>query len=736
MVHALAQYSGWDYRYNASACETIATCLTCQFTYTMTDRVLTESSKTSIRLLLTSHKCKHTKQGTPFREIPMVTAPPKPPIQSTTLHNRDKIANRIDNANTIPTLSGLWRRLDSQEPVLELALAIRAIRRMVGVVAKDDTLIQWTESYVSYICDTNNDIKQIINLSLNELDSPRQYPVTPKNLDRIIGIAAHEAGHQASGLVDKYNVFTVLKRHIDGAYTYEISNKIHTNWTEIQDLIGIRFFDLITLGEEITADAYVRRGYKVVSKYLDKARLYSRASFPRDSSQFTLENTSLHNLLIADQIYGIDITAPQDKKWKILTNLCAKLMRSSHSNPERQEEYIFTYIILLGMTDLTQILDSQQSQQGDSGKVSDAVQSILDSMTQQSANVPEFKSTLDQMKEQAAEDADTKPDINIPDTPKVNDPNLQLSGSPSPTAFDANHDIEAGPDYSPALPSVRELVDQAMTLANSNMDVIDVSEEVDKQLVVAKSRYRSQGRQKVHITPALTKPEPFTYTPKDRKNAEHIEALAQLRNASLKITQRSRPEGRIDRRRLSRHSISDFIRKQTRTRILEQLDIVLLIDASSSMQDSKIFHDTELIYNTISRKSDVKLHIYSYHDNNLVDIKNITWDKKFHPIHPKGKTPSGEALIAIALQYPEALIIHFTDGEPNRGPAIQDAYNYIINHCPRSLVLNVIQETDRGFKSYQIGSTPRWDSVKIENEDGWAKEVMRKLEEWAKEGLY
>jgi len=61
-------------------------------------------------------------------------------------------------------------------------------------------------------------------------------------------------------------------------------------------------------------------------------------------------------------------------------------------------------------------------------------------------------------------------------------------------------------------------------------------------------------------------------------------------------------------------------------------------------------------------------------------ISRLLKQKKLYSITPVGRTPSGQAIIAAALQMPEErkkkLIIHITDGESNCGCSLEHAFNY------------------------------------------------------------
>ena len=75
------------------------------------------------------------------------------------------------------------------------------------------------------------------------------------------------------------------------------------------------------------------------------------------------------------------------------------------------------------------------------------------------------------------------------------------------------------------------------------------------------------------------------------------------------------------------------------------------------------------------------LEVYGYHeDSNECVLIELFRSNKLYTIVPSGRTPSGQAIMAVALslreRYKKSLIIHITDGAANCGLNVAESIDY------------------------------------------------------------
>jgi hypothetical protein len=78
-----------------------------------------------------------------------------------------------------------------------------------------------------------------------------------------------------------------------------------------------------------------------------------------------------------------------------------------------------------------------------------------------------------------------------------------------------------------------------------------------------------------------------------------------------------------------------------------------------------------------------------------------------------GGTPSGQALIATALNFPDRMIIHFTDGDSNGGFTTAQAFEIIRKKIPRVQIIDV-QMRPRMYNRITDGLPPNVTRVTIQ----------------------
>ena len=160
--------------------------------------------------------------------------------------------------------------------------------------------------------------------------------------------------------------------------------------------------------------------------------------------------------------------------------------------------------------------------------------------------------------------------------------------------------------------------------------------------------------------------------------------LAAQRNVTFS---RGLDSGKIDRTRLYRAPTTGAIFSLRKTRYELLNDMVLLVDCTGSMAEPVKWAKVELVYQTLfsailSYNSGARLFAYNERTEHC-RITEIYRQGRFYAVTPHGRTASGEAIIATALNLKpgprKPFIIHITDGASNWGCGVPDA----IAHCRR-----------------------------------------------------
>ncbi|WP_243689139.1 vWA domain-containing protein [Geotalea toluenoxydans] len=147
---------------------------------------------------------------------------------------------------------------------------------------------------------------------------------------------------------------------------------------------------------------------------------------------------------------------------------------------------------------------------------------------------------------------------------------------------------------------------------------------------------------------------------------------------------RGLPSGKIDRTRLYRAPTSGAIFNFKKTHYQLHNDIVLLVDCTGSMAEPNKWAKTEVIYQTLFMALlayNRNARIFAYNErNDTCRITEIYKNGQFYSVMPHGRTASGEAIIATALNLKQSsrkpFIIHVTDGAANWGCGVSDAIRY------------------------------------------------------------
>ncbi len=177
-------------------------------------------------------------------------------------------------------------------------------------------------------------------------------------------------------------------------------------------------------------------------------------------------------------------------------------------------------------------------------------------------------------------------------------------------------------------------------------------------------------------------------TNQDKQLLYRLQAVLKSHTEKRKSTSRGMKSGKIDTRRLYRATLNGNVFKHKKINYEMTNDIILVVDASGSMGELK-WENIQLIYSTLYKvlsNYNKNTRVFAYNDSRgKCDLTELTQEKgELYTVPPRGKTASGEAIIATAMmlkrnknKYP--FIIHITDGASNWGSDVKYAINYCRN---------------------------------------------------------
>ncbi len=163
------------------------------------------------------------------------------------------------------------------------------------------------------------------------------------------------------------------------------------------------------------------------------------------------------------------------------------------------------------------------------------------------------------------------------------------------------------------------------------------------------------------------------------------------------IFNRGLTSGKIDRRRLYRAPTSGTVFNLKKNEFELLNDIIMVVDATGSMSDANKWEQTEIILQTLFsaiKTYNKNARIFAYNEvNNKCRLTEIFHHGVFSTVLPHGKTASGEAIIATALNLKgrnkQPFIIHITDGASNWGCGVSDAIDFCKKKRIKLLTLGI-----------------------------------------------
>jgi len=207
--------------------------------------------------------------------------------------------------------------------------------------------------------------------------------------------------------------------------------------------------------------------------------------------------------------------------------------------------------------------------------------------------------------------------------------------------------------------------------------------------------------------------------------------LRDLKNTLGKETLRGELSGQIDRHHLYRAGIDRKVFKQNRIKPRRDKKVVCLLDASSSMGGHTEIYKAAHALARVVDGTEVLSYNMPGHDQCVVTRQ--TSGRGFKRIKVNGGTPSGQALIATALKFPDRMIIHFTDGDSNDGFTTTQASKIIQKKFPRVQIIDV-QMRPKVYNRNTDGLPPNVTRVNIQEVSEFPAVLQEAIKPWVRGG--
>jgi hypothetical protein len=570
-------------------------------------------------------------------------------------------------------LSDAWRINKSNIRAIEMANALRALRKVIGAVDPESR----------YKSITFNSSTQSLNrkqevIKIDPTFAVKSAPIEPDDFDVLCGHAIHEAGHTLA--------------NSDAIFGYGVATSTHKGIADLKTDHNVVTYDAVaTIGEEIYVDNLFRSGNPVLGDYIQRAR--KAYQVPREAINWA-------DVIAAWTAVGVYGHLP---------------------NPESPTRILSALKVCM---ELTQQLRTHDLTAGTRKKLYQTATEKLNKILAE-----------DEIRKQLSKQ---DPDQLYDEKAKVQDNATEKYDQDSSTDTNAGSEdldklikgMEAQPENTltevpskPLLPS-HSTGKISEALAEEIESLIETqTEDITKEVQDLVQNHGSSA-QVLDTTWSQSRAEETSDI--DDRLYQDLVWIQHLKNSIGTEVFRSEPRGIIDGRRLHRAPIDGLVFKQKRRRPRKDLDLVLLLDASSSMGRSS--NPVYVAANTLHKiipESTVLTYDQSYSGVNIqVASAKHGPSRRVRPI---GSTPSGTALIATAQRFPESLIVHFTDGDANQGVDPQLAYDIIAKQFPKASFIEVQLRKRPTRQGY-----PDWVKVvNIRSLDEFAPLLREAVKPWA-----
>ena len=586
-----------------------------------------------------------------------------------------------------------WRVQKSTIPALELASALRSLQKVIGSISPETEAIGY--SGMSYNALNERTRMRQIFIDRTFALMAKEFPIPSENFDVLVGLAAHEAGHTVTDAVSD-EILVQSKR----------ASQVNQGESDAKAITSSEF---IALCEEIYTDGYVRRHFPVQSEYLQKAR--KAYDILADKENRLPDFNNINSTCIYKYVYGGDVDWSQvppehTQVYSLLENVNSILSNKDMSRYERIDFYRTTYEAIKNMlgvqisnlkkqlsksfqedqipkslrrrygpSDQKLNLDIGGQPEADEIELGDGDGASMDYDPMHSGAGTSLKEEIDELRQASSENVNTVPNPEILE------------------------DIKEKQSLQRLMDEVQEhLVSNTEDMSEKMIALIEEStsgdsfrlEQMARSMKTTPSTH-SQSRNKHMQAPVG----------EEKELAKDLDWMRRIKNTLLRQNIRSQAEGILDKRRLHRHSIDGLVYKKRHILQQEDLELVLLVDSSSSMSRTSIVYKAANALHSVL--PDAKILSYA-ESGGVTRIQDCTWDGKLREIIPTGNTPSGKALLVTAMKHPKSLIIHFSDGEANADVRPRDILPVIAEKYPKVQIANILQKpTTRSMTEYGGG---------------------------------
>ena len=563
------------------------------------------------------------------------------------LDPNDLAKGRLLTSNATDTLSDKWRTQKSQIPKIDLAHSLKAMQKVIGYVLPDAINVTFATKANAT---SKNNTKRIV---IDPQYAMKSSPIAPEHEDVLFGLAMHEAGH------------SIVKTH---------------NLTPVEVALPTgEILQLDYLGEEVYVDKFMGRTYLNAKDYIARAR---------DAYNLPLgDYDTMRDIFIYICVYGNipDASAmgnsPHITIIPPMMNMASRVGGKDMTVWERRKVYIDTQKEILNLLKMKQnpVQSSAPRFPSSRGRgKSSLVQNPIDNTETRGEREERVGTTPP--KDQREIDIEGLP-VQGREGDKPN-PDPKAKGSQTPQNQDTDGQPEVSTSLDNSFHSTRFVLSEVMTSAIQ--DAIDNEEEELTQRVRADLEYKGDldGKTIVYRKARTDITDDFNET-----LARQLAWLRELKNSVGSQFYRNEEHGRIDQRALYKAPMTGRVFKRRVTLPHKDTNVVLLLDASGSMgQKTSIYDDAAAVFRTLQNAV-----VLSYHDHvNEVLVYRHDEGRLLRKVQVEGKTPSGSALLAAAVKFPQSLIIHFTDGHPNSGRTVMEALSTIEKQALDVKVVNIV----------------------------------------------
>jgi len=611
-------------------------------------------------------------------------------------------------------LSQKWRLTASKLQPLDLAYLQKSLSAIAGQFSGDRVKsFRWgSQTYA----DSEGNIVYDVN---EVLDMPS--PVAEDQVDMMVGKVVHEAGH--TKVLSSQTRTLALKDEGQGTpLSYQM---------------------LLALGEEVYTDNYVRRHMgPVASEYLRRARAQS-------IDLGGAEPEGVNNMLLAKHVYHVVIRPEKIEELPELERLIYHIvdgflpkLTTERSQYERRDMYVTLW------SAISKLISAKVQQK----QVAQDMADDLFGFPQEGNR----KSRAEKTKENV-EKAQEMLGLNTPENSqgpissgmiahtKPNEVRLEeLRKQHADSNFGRGRNSKKNKELRERLRYEMEEImrenarhdvsPEGMRTGDMLRSIQEAVENESEDMSYAIMQYQMEemGR---------TTPMNVVYNRRPIKAEEYSEFdvalykklmwLRDLKNTLGKETLRGELSGQVDRHHLYRAGIDHKVFKQNRVKPRRDKKVVCLLDASSSMGgNTKIYQAAHALARVVDGTEVLS---YNQPGDNTCVITRQTSGRGFKRIKVNGGTPSGQALVATAMKFPDRMIVHFTDGDSNDGFTTLTALRIMQKKFPKIHVIDV-QMRPRAYNRSTEGLPSNVTRVNIEGVSEFPEVLQEAIKPWVRGG--